>query len=494
MLWLCLRLPRLPLEVRSRAMRRGGPPLAVADPQRGRVVAADGRARACGVRPGMGLAAARALCAGLRVLPRDPDAEAEALARLAAWAGRFSDRVGLAPPCSVLVEVGGSLRLFGGAERLRLKVAAGLEALGYTFGLAAAPTPLAARWLAQARPGSWVPDAAALEASLDALPLDLPLEAVPAQALARLRAWGLRRLGELARLPRAGLARRVGPELTAALDRARGLAPDPVAPFAPPAAYRGRLELPAPCADAGALAFALRRLLAELEGWLAGRDGAVSRLTLTLGHAGGAATPVALPLAAPCADAARLLELLRLRLERTRLPAPVLSLTLESGPAEPAAPRTGELLGAGAEGPREPPAALLDRLDARLGRGALAGIAPADDHRPERAWRRVAPAPAGDGGRDGRGRAPSSAEPPPPGQRPLWLLPRPRPLPARRGMACLPAGLRLVAGPERIDTGWWDGRPVARDYYVAETPEGARWWVFRERRGTRGWYLHGLFA
>jgi len=48
-------------------------------------------------------------------------------------------------------------------------------------------------------------------------------------------------------------------------------------------------------------------------------------------------------------------------------------------------------------------------------------------------------------------------------------------------------------GPERIETAWWRGPTVRRDYYVVETESGARFWVFRRLRDG-GWFLHGMFA
>jgi protein ImuB len=57
-----------------------------------------------------------------------------------------------------------------------------------------------------------------------------------------------------------------------------------------------------------------------------------------------------------------------------------------------------------------------------------------------------------------------------------------------------PQGLQLLEGPERIETGWWDGREVARDYYVARDDSGAELWVYRERLPPHAWYLHGVFG
>jgi protein ImuB len=48
-------------------------------------------------------------------------------------------------------------------------------------------------------------------------------------------------------------------------------------------------------------------------------------------------------------------------------------------------------------------------------------------------------------------------------------------------------------GPERIETAWWRGPTVRRDYYVVETKTGARYWLFRRLRGG-GWFLHGMFG
>ncbi len=48
-------------------------------------------------------------------------------------------------------------------------------------------------------------------------------------------------------------------------------------------------------------------------------------------------------------------------------------------------------------------------------------------------------------------------------------------------------------GPERIETAWWRGPTVRRDYYVVETVSGERFWLFHCRRDGR-WFLHGIFA
>jgi protein ImuB len=112
-------------------------------------------------------------------------------------------------------------------------------------------------------------------------------------------------------------------------------------------------------------------------------------------------------------------------------------------------------------------------LRARLGDTAVYRIAPTGDPRPERAWQRAEENVRID-------RAP--IRPP----RPLWLLPKPIPL--------RDSNLRIVSGPERLESGWWDGDEARRDYYVLETSQGQRAWVFAPLGEQGGWMLHGWFA
>jgi protein ImuB len=83
--------------------------------------------------------------------------------------------------------------------------------------------------------------------------------------------------------------------------------------------------------------------------------------------------------------------------------------------------------------------------------------------------------------------------------RPAWLLPQPQALAERYSRPWLSGQpLHLLAGPERIETGGWDGDLVCRDYFVAQQPDGALLWIYRLRpaptAGEPGWFLHGRFG
>jgi protein ImuB len=246
-----------------------------------------------------------------------------------------------------------------------------------------------------------------------------------------------------------------------------------------PERFTAHLPLTVPVSGGEALLFGARRLLQQLCGWLVGRGLGTTRWQLNLVHERLAATAVQIG-CMPSRDPAHLLLLLREHLARRVLAAPVEALTLEVLETCPVEPRTRSLLEDEARG-RASIGSLLDRLGARLGPEAATVLSLRDEHRPERAWGL------------GRRAASATASGHVAGPRPLWLLPEPQPIGLSTGHPVLEGPLDLLSGPERIESGWWDGADVARDYYVAVHGEGLRLWVFRDLRGA-GWYLHGVFG
>ena len=478
MLWLCLHFPRLSLEIFSRAKAHAMPwVVSHGNGTRRQVLLCNELAAARGIRAGMSLSAAYGLTPSLHVRARDAAAEQQALNAIAAWAGQYTSLVSLAPPYSLLLEIEGSLALFKGLDALLRRLLGQLAQLGYRSDVGIAPTPLAAELLARAGMTEPVMHLSELQAALRDVPLGLL--ALDAKQTRALHGLGLRRLGELLRLPRADLARRLGAPLIDYLDRLLGRRSDPREPYVPPPRFKRRLHLPAETADVEALLFPAQRLLLELSGFLRARDAGTQRLHWILAHYRRPPTQMTLGLATPHRDAPHLLTLLREHLARITLDHPVEAIELQVNELHPLQPRALTLDGEDATDAEDWPR-LVERLRARLGDEAVQGLQCHHDHRPEAAWRACAPGEA------------SIATPPP--TRPLWLLPQPIALETHDRRPHLDGPLQLVNGPERIESGWWDGGDVARDYFIASDGAHARYWIFRERRGERQWYLHGYFA
>ena len=478
MLWLALHFPLFALE--SLPLRQS--PSAVVG--RGRILACDPGALAAGVMPGQKLSTALGLAPRLRAFERDPAREARTLAGLACAAGRFTPSVSLAPPDALLLEIGGCLRLFGGARALVEAALAACGEQGWSVKWAAAPTPLAALWLARSGAARLVMSADPLPSALAALPCTIP--GWPAAVVARLESFGMRCLGDLAALPTSGLRRRIGEAPVDELLRARGEMPDPRRYFVFPERFAATLELPSRVEHAEGLAFAGQRLLAVLAGWLHGCQALVRASTLYLHHDDGTASALPLRLGEASADEARLLRLLREHLGRLTLAAPVEALRLEADEVLARPGDSGQLFAEAMAGEGAP--ACLERLRARLGPQAVQRLCLKADYRPECATA------AGDPEIAAAGPESLAALKRP---RPLWLLPSPQPLAERADGPHWHGPLHLATRAERLESGWWDGGEseaigdIRRDYFVAHNPRGQWAWIFRDEQG---WFLHGLFA
>jgi protein ImuB len=420
------------------------------------------------------------------VLARDPDAERETLERLAAWAGQFTPMVAVEAQ-GIVLEVEASLRLFGGHAKLASAVRRGARELGFRAALGVAPTPLAARLFARASAQGLAARGCLAGSDLEPRLAELPLFLLdwPETTLARLADLGILRIRDALALPAEGLARRFGPGIADSLARLTGRIADPRSPYVPPPRFRSRLELPAEAEGVEALLFPLRRMLAEFEGTLRGRGAGAQRIALTLEHARKARTRLLLDFASPEREAEFILAIAREKLARLCVPAPTIALDLRADELLPRASRAASFL----PGEREQALdreRLLERLAARLGRERVFAIALADDHRPERDWKKGTDPFSRKSERAFRQREK--------GVRPLFLLKRPQRLVSEEGAPVLQGALEIGAGPERIETGWWDGDEVRRDYYVATNARGEAFWIFREHRDPAAWYLHGVFA
>ena len=470
--WVCIGLPQLALDKRQREVADTTQPLALlSGPVQRRIVhVANIAAQQHGVRAGLSLASAQALCPGLQWHPFDPVATEQLRQRIAAWAYRFSAQVTTDFPDAVVLEIGRSRRLFGEWPELQARLREELRSWGITHRLCAAPYPMAAHVLAMAGDefDAWGVDSHRVQAALGCLPVQRAgLDAASVLSLQRL---GLRQLRQVFELPRDGLARRTSPTLLLQLDRMRGLLPTPVRYYHPPDQFDVRIEFDAEVESHLALAFPLRRLIDDLGLFLSARDGGAQQLNLFLAHEARPPTQVVVGLLSPERDPARLFELARTRLEQASCPAPVRALRVQVTHLPPFVPGTQDLFDSRSQQALTW-SQLRERLRARLGDASVQGVGMRAEHRPELAT---------------LAHATSELAVLPEQLRPAWLLPVPRPLRERV--------LRVLSGPERIESGWWDGADVRRDYYRVETTAGQQAWVFCAP-GERGPYmLHGWFA
>ncbi|WP_116136862.1 Y-family DNA polymerase [Trinickia diaoshuihuensis] len=488
--YLAVHLPKLPLEV-FRPKWLPEPKAGSVALEKEHVVIADAAARAAGIRLGMKRGGVLTLSADVLMFERDAAREAQAAREVGMALMRFSPDVTLAGEATIIVEVGASLRLFGGVRVLCRQARAILDALGFTARIGVAPTGQGA-WLLARHGNRRVLRLASLERVLSPLPMLSVPEARPfADWFAGL---GCATIADLRRLPRAGLQRRCGEHVLDSLDRAFGTAPELFDWLVLPPTFSARLELPDRIEHADGALYAAHRLIVQLCGWLCAKQLAVTAIVLSLEHERGrqamAPTLLEIALGEPAWQEAHLLRLLKERLHRIELAAPMIAVRLDASKVEAAAPPAEQLFPEPG-GSAQSHARLLELLVARLGEDNVLRPAPTADYRPEVANRWV---PLGEHHAKTKGTLPEGLP------RPTWMLAAPVRLLTRAHRPFYGSPLRVVSPAERIEAGWFDGELVTRDYFVAEADDKSYYWIYRERVSSRDadegprWFLHGLFG
>ncbi len=452
-------------------------------------------ARLAGVTRGARATDMRALCPSLRIEDAMPDADRAALDRLVFWArrwGPFSARDG---DDGLVLDTTGADHLFGGEAAMLADMQARFALAGLTARLAVAPN-WGAAW-ALARFG---PERAISHDGADLLPLPVAALRLSDDTLLLLRRLGLKRIGDLAAIPRLSLTRRfhrapAGDNPLIRLDQAMGRQAEPVSAKDAPEVIQSRAALAEPVQDPTDW---LPGLTADLCDQMAARDLGCRRLILSVFRVDGERRDITVATAAPSREAAHLLRLFDGRLDRLDPDYGFDLITLTARAVEPLAAAQPGLDGRVDEALHL--SRLIDRLSSRFGAGAISRPALAAHHIPERAQ---------------TGGALIEAEAPPPPDmptRPIRLLTPPEEI---RVLYAIPEGppaqfiwrrqtLRVAryAGPERIAPEWWHDRPGTRlrDYFRIEDAQGRRLWIFREglahdgRGGPPRWFLHGVFA
>ncbi len=515
---LCLYAPHLATDRVRRETGLPEEPLALTQRSGERVLVARScvLARRQGIAPGLSLGEAMALLPSLCCVAHDPRADAELLDQLADWAVRFSPLVQPAPPDAILIDIAGCAELFGGERRLAVAALDGLHGQGIAARAAIADTVGAALALAQAgdevgastqeevRVGSfhWAAPGETSAALAPLPPVSLRIAPRVAQRLFQL---GLRTVGDLLVLPRSTLPARFGDELVLRLQQALGEVAEIVPSRCPQPPPEVQVRFEYAIRDAGALLRIAQDQLDRLTEQLSSEMLALQQLDCTLVCE--RRPPVVLHIGLSSATQAwkHVAELLHRRLETVDLDWDIVGLSLIAARTQRWRCEQADLFEVCEAHRRDGIGILIDTLANRVGHGALLSPALVDDFQPERAYRYVRVC-------DGRvlswtagRREPAAAEPVRAARagRPTRLLPRPLPV---RVIARVPDGpptwfavpgkAHVVAqawGPERIETGWWRGPDVRRDYFRLATEPGEEYWVYRDADSGQ-WYLHGVFA
>ena len=420
-------------------------------------------------------------------------------------------------PLALICEIRSSLKYFGGVDvihcRLGQLVTAQLAEWGLAdyFLYAVSPTVTGSLLLARSGHNALVYQKDNLRSALGRLSTEV-LQ-LKREQNRRLYNMGVRHLRDIWRLPPAGLRRRFGSDFLNQLNRALGKVPEPTRNYLPPPAFLTCYDLPYELENLDRLLPVADEIFAQLCDFLGRRDLGASQLLFSLQHEKRSCTKINIGLRQPSRSRKHLMLLLETHFSNLSIPAPVTAVKLEvtqfdafashSSPLSEKWGRsqfslqgnelneTGEKIASAPIFPNDSNLnQFIEQLQARLGEHHVKSINSVAEHCPEYASQQAdylefdTP----------KKRRQAVARPVALNPRPFWLLEQPLQLSIRRGRLYHRKAISIISGPERIETHWWSGTDVRRDYYVASEQNGCRLWIYREKGANRHWFLHGFFA
>ncbi|HVQ31639.1 MAG TPA: hypothetical protein VMV21_18720 [Vicinamibacteria bacterium] len=405
----------------------------------------------------------------------------------------FTPRVEARGPTPVLLDLHGLGRVWPTAEALGQAIVDAARVRRLEAQVALAWSRAAALVLARGRPGLTVVPAGRESEALAPLPLSLlDLDIAQIELFAR---WGLRTIGDLARLPASGLAERLGPDGPRLRRLARGEDDGLFVPAGAPATFEMTLELDWPVEGLEPLSFLLARVLEPLCAGLVARGRRAAALTLDLGLVDRSTHRRALKPAAPSAEPRTWRTLVLLDLEAHPPRDAIQAITVRAEPT-PARPVQFSLLDPALPSP-ERLAETMARLHSwtAVGRGGAASLL--DTHRPGAfAVGTFAPGPVGPKATEAQG--------PPRVALRAFRPPLPADVAVRGGAPAFVAapGIRGAvaahAGPWRASGDWWDVAWSREEWDVALAASGpgasdsslSVYRIFRDRL-REAWFVEG---
>lgn len=543
---LCLHLPNWPIQ----RLLQDHPELAdsplVLYGRQGRqaraVWACNSLASEAGVRLGMPLVEAKRHCLGC-VQAMDQGADEAALEQLAIECQRFSPFCGTHPRSpyrligdTLLLDVGATARFFGSTEilmeqvleffkRQRL-VVHGVIAKHWAsaWALAVHLTPAISQSNEAELAGNTIDlsaDTVALQTKSWVVEINpeeeqrlvarLPIEAlwVNDQVKENLKTLGLRTVGEVCRLPMASIPARFGPELVERLEQLAGRTKTKIKNVQPTVTFEGLKKLDYPTKDVEVLQLHVNDLLGNVLKPLVDRQqGVLSLICQWFFSQNHPPYETSLRLVQPVQDAKYLLGLLQLHWERLALDEEISAIRVWVPLTADDKPQQQWLFSDHQAADSNDRSSLIDRMSARLGAENIVQLRWQSQALPERAfvvrkgWLQQ---------NKSRAQRPRRLDPPRALERPTRLYQRPirlRAISSEQRTASpsprhsVPAQFcfqnrwhktQVAVGPERIESQWWEGRWVRRDYYRIQTATGHRFWIYQEM-ATGHWWVHGDFA
>ena len=456
------------------------------------VVAVSVGAEQLGILPGIRVAHVRGIDDSVLIRPVSAEAISEAMRALADVAGSVSSRVEIGDRGRVFLDCDGSELLYASESALATSLSARADRHGFPVRVGIADTKLGASAAARESNGIRIVPSGQTSAFLAPLPLAW-LDPDPESAK-QLAIWGIRFIGDLARLSPGAVAHRLGPAGRVLVRRARGEDDEPLVARPTPHVFEESLafEYGIDCLEP--LIFFLHRLIRCVTDRIELHGLGCRELEIAFELENGGRDFRRVGASAPTTDHKVFVTLVRAEIEQRPLAQAVVKISIAGLVTRPR-PTQLDLLRP--TGPA--PAALasaLARLSVLCGPDRVGVLRPSDSHRPEAVELRLFEAMSSDGRPipDARSSAGPVIRLALRAFRPaveLEVFESAGQLDYVRGRGL---GGRVVqwAGPWRLRGEWWTTDPFAREYYDVELTDGGVYRIFRDVRERR-WLADGVY-
>ncbi|BDX04514.1 Y-family DNA polymerase [Planctobacterium marinum] len=464
-LWLYLHFPALQMDCQFAT--ENDKAIIILDAKDNRIRQLNSQAQQAGLKPGMGLGSASALCHELQVEPYNPDYETNKIKHLCDSLYQLTSDIVPFSSNGVLLRIHTMLRFYQGLDNYWQAISRTLHNNQVRFHYATGSTPFAAKLLAESGWDTITDNHPNMRKQLLAQPIEA--SELDNKTIENLKRVGIRLIGDLAAISLNDIAKRFDIQLLTYMGRLLGELHHSVNFYHPEKRFNRRLELLYEIDNTQILLPPATLLLEALEDFLLIREQVTEEIILSLHQREQASLPVQVNSAEGEYRATTWQALLKLKLENVQLKSPVYALSLETGNVRLKTAQSNDLFSGKKSVLSQ--AQLISLLQARLGLEKVQTVSLQDDFRPEYINCYQA---AG---------KPLPAIPQLQANRPFFLLAKPQRLTEK---------VQLVQGPERILSGWWDDHPVLRDYFIAHSVQGRWYWVFRTTK--QQWFLHGIFS
>ena len=439
-------------------------------------------AKVLGVRKDMPLSLVERL-GNITILERNKEIEKKEIDSLLLWAGKFSSLVVDKFPDGLLVEVKGSLKLFGGEEKLIKIMSDDLDVWGYKFGLATGATPLLAEIGAKTR---WREGVLNRFTSKEINNVSVSMFSFSPKQLELLKKMGVRTLGDYKKLPRKGLVERFGKDALQQFDRLYGYEPDPQVPYTAPQRKDISITLEYEVEGWLDLKPYVKKLLQKVNKYLSCKALKARQLTwFFCRYPSQVEVPIFL---SGTNNIFVVLRILEEKLKNKQFEGPFDSIRLCLDEVENV---RQENLNIFHKVNKANTNLLCDQfanlIRARYGEKSLYILNRKEEHVPEHSF---AYCHSFDGEQN---TGCLSGNVLPKIKRPVWFVDPPIRLFVKNNKPFYDGRALILSERERIVSDWWTGTEIARDYFVAESCSGMVLWVYRELASKKNWFFQGLF-